>query len=143
MIQRLLPATSSLSAAVLALALPNLLPAAHAQTTGLVGQPPVNQFGPVPVPLPEVDPVGRHQLSTERPEVTFDLPRGKTEPKLGIRASGTSEIRFENYKCPVENRLGEEGEGLVRLQDLASRLGTTQSALTCGLDKERVLREYD
>jgi alkylation response protein AidB-like acyl-CoA dehydrogenase len=37
--------------------------------------------------------------------------RGKKEPKLGIRASATSEIVFEDYRCPVENRLGEEGEG--------------------------------
>jgi alkylation response protein AidB-like acyl-CoA dehydrogenase len=37
--------------------------------------------------------------------------RGKTEPKLGIRASGTSEILFENYHAPISARLGEEGEG--------------------------------
>ena len=37
--------------------------------------------------------------------------RGKVEPKLGIRASATCEIEFENYICPVENRLGEEGQG--------------------------------
>jgi alanine racemase len=37
---------------------------------------------------------------------------------------------------------GEFGEGHVRLQDLASILKTTQSALTCGLNKERVLRQY-
>ena len=30
--------------------------------------------------------------------------RGKKEPKLGIRASATSEIIFDNYECPVENR---------------------------------------
>jgi alanine racemase len=36
----------------------------------------------------------------------------------------------------------EDDEGLVRLQDLAAALKTTQSALTCGLDKERVLRHY-
>lgn len=36
----------------------------------------------------------------------------------------------------------EEGEGRVRLQDIATKLKTTQSALTCGLDKERVLRVY-
>ena len=36
----------------------------------------------------------------------------------------------------------EEDEGLVRLQDIAATLKTTQSALTCGLDKERVLRQY-
>lgn len=37
---------------------------------------------------------------------------------------------------------GERGEGHVRLQDLAAILKTTQSALTCGLNKERVLRQY-
>ena len=37
---------------------------------------------------------------------------------------------------------GEEGEGHVRLQDVAAILKTTQSALTCGLNKERVLRQY-
>ena len=34
-----------------------------------------------------------------------------------------------------------DSEGLVRLQDLAAELKTTQSALTCGLNKNRVLRE--
>jgi alkylation response protein AidB-like acyl-CoA dehydrogenase len=37
--------------------------------------------------------------------------RGKTEPKLGIRASATCEVEFVEYRCPVENRLGAEGEG--------------------------------
>jgi alkylation response protein AidB-like acyl-CoA dehydrogenase len=38
--------------------------------------------------------------------------RGKSEPKLGIRASATCEILLEDYRCPVENRIGAEGEGL-------------------------------
>jgi alkylation response protein AidB-like acyl-CoA dehydrogenase len=37
--------------------------------------------------------------------------RGKTEPKLGIRASATCEIEFIDYRVPVANRLGEEGQG--------------------------------
>jgi alkylation response protein AidB-like acyl-CoA dehydrogenase len=37
--------------------------------------------------------------------------RGKMEPKLGIRASATSEIVFEDYHAPLESRLGQEGEG--------------------------------
>ena len=41
------------------------------------------------------------------------LVRGKTEPKLGIRASATCEIEFETYKVPVENRLGAEGQGFA------------------------------
>jgi len=36
----------------------------------------------------------------------------------------------------------EDEAGLVRLQDLAATLKTTQSALTCGLDKIRVQREF-
>lgn len=35
---------------------------------------------------------------------------------------------------------GEEGDGLVKLVDVAATLKTTQSALTCGLDKKRVQR---
>jgi alkylation response protein AidB-like acyl-CoA dehydrogenase len=37
--------------------------------------------------------------------------RGKKEPKLGIRASATSELLFDNYPCPVENVIGEVGAG--------------------------------
>jgi butyryl-CoA dehydrogenase len=36
---------------------------------------------------------------------------GKKEKKLGIRSSPTLEIIFDHVKVPVENRLGEEGEG--------------------------------
>jgi len=39
--------------------------------------------------------------------------RGKTEPKLGIRASATCEIEFVDYQVPVANRLGREGEGFA------------------------------
>lgn len=36
---------------------------------------------------------------------------GKKEQKLGIRSSPTTEIIFEDCRIPVENRLGEEGQG--------------------------------
>jgi alkylation response protein AidB-like acyl-CoA dehydrogenase len=39
--------------------------------------------------------------------------RGKTEPKLGIRASATCEIEFLDYRIPVADRLGREGEGFT------------------------------
>jgi alkylation response protein AidB-like acyl-CoA dehydrogenase len=39
--------------------------------------------------------------------------RGKTEPKLGIRASATCEIEFRDYRIPAANRLGREGEGFA------------------------------
>jgi alkylation response protein AidB-like acyl-CoA dehydrogenase len=39
--------------------------------------------------------------------------RGKTEPKLGIRASATCEIEFTDYTIPVEDRIGDEGRGFA------------------------------
>jgi alkylation response protein AidB-like acyl-CoA dehydrogenase len=39
--------------------------------------------------------------------------RGKTEPKLGIRASATCEIEFADYRVPVAQRLGDEGTGFA------------------------------
>jgi butyryl-CoA dehydrogenase len=36
---------------------------------------------------------------------------GKTEEKLGIRASDTAELVFEDCRVPAANRIGEEGQG--------------------------------
>jgi len=57
--------------------------------------------------------------------------RGKKEPKLGIRASATSEILFEDYRCPIEDRLGEEGDGFkIAMAVLdAGRIGIAAQAL--------------
>jgi alkylation response protein AidB-like acyl-CoA dehydrogenase len=57
--------------------------------------------------------------------------RGKTEPKLGIRASATCEIEFEDYQVPVEARLGEEGQGFkIALGVLdAGRVGIAAQAV--------------
>jgi alkylation response protein AidB-like acyl-CoA dehydrogenase len=57
--------------------------------------------------------------------------QGKKEPKLGIRASATSEITFDNYECPVENRLGKEGEGFKIAMTVldAGRIGIAAQAL--------------
>ena len=57
--------------------------------------------------------------------------RGKKEPKLGIRASATSEIVFEDCRLPLENRLGEEGEGFkIAMAVLdAGRIGIAAQAL--------------
>lgn len=57
--------------------------------------------------------------------------RGKKEPKLGIRASATSEILFDGYKCPMANRLGEEGQGFKIAMTVldAGRIGIGAQAL--------------
>jgi alkylation response protein AidB-like acyl-CoA dehydrogenase len=66
--------------------------------------------------------------------INKDLPGftvGKKEPKLGIRASATSEILFEDCKVPVENRLGEEGQGFKIAMTVldAGRIGVATQAL--------------
>ncbi|MBX3048741.1 MAG: acyl-CoA dehydrogenase [Anaerolineales bacterium] len=57
--------------------------------------------------------------------------RGKKEPKLGIRASATSEILFEDYRVPASQRLGEEGEGFKIAMTVldAGRIGIATQAL--------------
>lgn len=57
--------------------------------------------------------------------------RGKKEPKLGIRASATSEIIFEDYACPVENVLGQPGDGFKIAMTVldAGRIGIASQAL--------------
>lgn len=59
------------------------------------------------------------------------LSFGKIEDKMGIRASATSEVIFEDCKVPVENRLGEEGHGfIVAMKTLdKSRPGVAAQAL--------------
>jgi alkylation response protein AidB-like acyl-CoA dehydrogenase len=66
-------------------------------------------------------------IETDRPG--FEI--GKTEPKLGIRASATCEITLEDYRCPVENRIGEEGEGFKIAMTVldAGRIGIASQAL--------------
>jgi alkylation response protein AidB-like acyl-CoA dehydrogenase len=74
------------------------------------------------------------------------LIRDKKEPKLGIRASATSEIVFDDYRCPVENRLGEEGEGFKiamtvldagRIGIAAQALGIAEAAYEASVDYAR------
>ena len=71
---------------------------------------------------------------------------GKKEPKLGIRASATSEIVFDEYKLPLENRLGQEGEGFKiamtvldagRIGIAAQALGIAEAAYEASLDFAR------
>ncbi|MBA7642527.1 Acyl-CoA dehydrogenase [subsurface metagenome] len=74
---------------------------------------------------------------------------GKIEHKLGMRASSTAELVFEDCFVPEENRLGKEGEGFriaigaidaSRLTVAAQAVGIAQVAFEKSLEyaKERV-----
>jgi len=62
---------------------------------------------------------------------TPGLVRGKKEPKLGIRASATSELIFEDCRIPAENLLGAEGEGFKIAMTVldTGRIGIATQAL--------------
>eukprot|EP00049_Salpingoeca_infusionum_P018030 m.355424 g.355424 ORF g.355424 m.355424 type:complete len:412 (-) comp17251_c0_seq1:63-1298(-) len=77
--------------------------------------------------------------------VPTDAPgfsRGKKEDKLGIRASSTCNLIFEDVRIPAENLLGEPGLGFkIAMQTLdsgrigiaAQALGIGQAALECAI----------
>ncbi|MBI4789578.1 MAG: acyl-CoA dehydrogenase [Chloroflexi bacterium] len=56
---------------------------------------------------------------------------GKTEPKLGIRASATCESTYENYRIPVSHRIGNDGDGFKIAMSIldAGRIGIAAQAL--------------
>jgi len=62
---------------------------------------------------------------------TPGLSTGKKEDKLGIRASDTCELYFENCRIPAENMIGEEGHGFkVAMKALGGgRIGIAAQAL--------------
>jgi alkylation response protein AidB-like acyl-CoA dehydrogenase len=57
--------------------------------------------------------------------------RGKTEPKLGIRASATCEIEFNDYVVQANEVLGAEGEGFKIAMSVldAGRIGIASQAI--------------
>ena len=77
---------------------------------------------------------------------------GKHERKLGIRASPTVALHLADCEVPVENRLGEEGEGFklaMRTLDFtrpmtgATAVGVAQAALDAATDYARERRQFD
>src|SRR5437764_7691857 len=64
---------------------------------------------------------------------TPGMTAGKKEDKLGMRASATSEVLFENCRIPADQLLGAEGEGFVHTMQVldAGRIGI--AALAVGL----------
>ncbi len=76
---------------------------------------------------------------------------GKKENKMGIRGSDTAELIFEDCEVPVENRLGEEGQGFKiflhtldggRISIGAMALGIAQAALEASIKYARERKQF-
>ena len=58
---------------------------------------------------------------------------GKKENKLGMRASDTAELIFENVKIPAENLVGEEGDGFRQAMQILDGGRIAIAALSLGI----------
>ncbi len=76
---------------------------------------------------------------------------GKKENKLGLRASDTSEVIFEDCQLPAANLLGKEGEGFVdslrvldtgRIGISAFALGIAQGAFEASLSYAQQRKQF-
>jgi alkylation response protein AidB-like acyl-CoA dehydrogenase len=78
---------------------------------------------------PDKGPKGITAFIVEKDTPGFTV--GKKEKKMGLGGSNTSELIFERAEVPVENRLGEEGQGYeIALSNLAGgRIGIGAQAL--------------
>jgi alkylation response protein AidB-like acyl-CoA dehydrogenase len=87
-------------------------------------------------------------VERDTPGLTF----GKKENKLGIRASSTREVIFEDAVVPAENLLGREGQGFIvamktfdhgRPGVAAQAVGIAQRALDEATSYARVRRQFN
>ena len=76
---------------------------------------------------------------------------GKKENKLGLRASDTSEMVFEDCEIPAENLLGQEGNGFIdamrvldggRISIAALGLGMAQGAYESALKYSKERKQF-
>lgn len=100
-----------------------------------------------------VDPEKKHRGITAF-VVPCDAPgltRGAHEYKLGVNASGTTELAFEDVRVPAASRLGEEGEGFKiamatldggRVGISAQAVGVAQGAFEAALAYAREREQF-
>jgi len=76
---------------------------------------------------------------------------GKKENKLGLRASDTSELIFEDCVIPAENLVGKEGDGFIdamrvldggRISIAALGLGMAEGAYECALKYSKQRKQF-
>lgn len=77
---------------------------------------------------------------------------GKKENKLGMRASDTTQLAFENCKVPADNLLGEEGMGFInsmtvleggRISIAACSVGLAQGCLDASLKYSQERKQFN
>ena len=82
---------------------------------------------------------------------TLGLSTGKKENKLGIRASDTCELYFENCRIPGKNMVGEEGQGFKvamkalgggRIGIAAQALGLARAALDASISYAKERKQF-
>ena len=82
---------------------------------------------------------------------TAGLSPGKKEDKLGIRASDTCELYFENCRVPEENMIGKDGEGFTiamkalgggRIGIAAQALGLSRAALDAAVAYAKERKQF-
>jgi alkylation response protein AidB-like acyl-CoA dehydrogenase len=79
---------------------------------------------------------GTHGLSAFVVEKgTAGFRPGKKENKLGLRASDTSELIFEDCEIPSENLLGKEGEGFIDSMRILDGGRISIAALSLGIGR--------
>ena len=66
---------------------------------------------------------------------TKGFKAGKKENKLGMRASETAEMIFEDCRIPKENLLGKEGEGFIQSMKILDGGRISIGALSLGIAK--------
>ena len=66
---------------------------------------------------------------------TPGFTHGKKENKLGMRASETTELVFDNCRVPKENLLGKEGEGFSQAMKVLDGGRISIAALSLGIAK--------
>ena len=82
---------------------------------------------------------------------TTGLSLGKKEDNLGLRASDTCQLYFENCKLPKENRIGDEGQGFSiamnalgggRIGIAAQAVGLARTALEKAISYSKERKQF-
>jgi len=91
--------------------------------------------------------ISAFMIDTDKP----GFHRGKTEPKLGIRASATCEIEFTDYVAQADELLGEDGHGFKiamgvldagRIGIASQAVGLSRAAYEASLDYARERKAF-